>query len=108
LTNNQGRKSPEIPKSSAIDSQAKVFPLHCMTVLLQTRVERQVGEKFKRAARRRGKSAYAYLQQIVQQAATQPVEPRTWKNHRQLVARLKLKPVPYNIVARTRDECDER
>ena len=78
-----------------------------MTTLLQTRVEHQVAQNFKRAAKLRGKTAYAYLQQVVQQAATVP-EPRTWKNHRKLMSGLKLKPVPYNIVARMREESDER
>ncbi len=79
-----------------------------MTMLLQTRVERRIGENFKRAAKVRGKTPYAYLQQIVQQAAALPDESRTWKNHRRLIASLKLKPVPYNIVVRMREECDER
>ena len=84
-----------------------MITLHCMTTLLQTRVEHQVAQNFKRAAKLRGKTAYAYLQQVVQQAATAP-EPRTWKNHRKLMAGLKLQPVPYNIVARMREESDER
>jgi hypothetical protein len=78
-----------------------------MTTLLQTRVEHRVAVNFKRAAKQRGKTPYAYLQQIVAQAAAAP-EPRTWKNHRALIAGLKLKPVPYNIVARMREEGDER
>jgi hypothetical protein len=78
-----------------------------MTTLLQTRVEHRVAEQFRRAAKLRGKSPYAYLQQIVQQAATVP-EPRTWKNHREWRKNLKLTPVPYNIVARMREESDER
>ena len=94
--------------STGIDGREKEITLHCMTTLLQTRVETRVAENFKRAAKLRGKSPYAYLQQVVQQAATISEEPRTWKNHRRLMAGLKLKPVPYNIVARMREECDER
>jgi len=78
-----------------------------MTVLLQTRVEQSVAENFKRAAKLRGKTPYAYLQQMVKQAAVAP-EPRTWKNHWKLIQDLKLTPVPYNIVAKMREEADER
>lgn len=78
-----------------------------MTKLLQTRVEDRVAQDFKRAARSRGKTPYAYLQQVVEQAAAVP-EPRTWKNHRQLVESLRLTPVPYNVVAKMREESDER
>lgn len=79
-----------------------------MTTLLQTRVENRVAQNFKRAAKLRGKTPYAYLQQLVKTAAVVPDEPRTWKNHRQLIHRLNLKPVPYNLVARMREECDEQ
>jgi hypothetical protein len=78
-----------------------------MTTLLQTRVEHRVAVNFKRAAKQRGKTPYAYLQQIVTQAATAP-EPRTWKNHRAWRKSLKLTPLPYNLVARMREESDER
>ena len=41
-----------------------------MTVLLQTRVEQKVAAKFQKAARQRGLSPYAFLQQIVTDAAS--------------------------------------
>jgi hypothetical protein len=41
-----------------------------MTVLLQTRVTPKVGAKFQKAARQRGLSPYAFLQQIVTDAAS--------------------------------------
>ena len=40
-----------------------------MTMLLQTRVKPKVAAKFQKAARQRGLSPYAYLQQIVTDAA---------------------------------------
>ena len=78
-----------------------------MTTLLQTRVEARVAENFKRAAKSRGKTPYAYLQQVVQQAAAAP-KPGTWDDHWEKMAGLKLKKVPYNVVARQREEADER
>ncbi|HEX7576432.1 MAG TPA: hypothetical protein VF430_00180 [Verrucomicrobiae bacterium] len=42
-----------------------------MTVLLQTRVKTKVAAGFQKAARRRGLSPYAFLQQIVTDAASQ-------------------------------------
>jgi hypothetical protein len=42
-----------------------------MTMLLQTRVEPKVAAKFQKAARQRGLSPYAFLQQIVTDAASQ-------------------------------------
>jgi hypothetical protein len=42
-----------------------------MTMLLQTRVEQKVAARFQKAARRRGLSPYALLQQIVTDAASQ-------------------------------------
>ena len=84
-----------------------LITLNCMTVLLQTRVENSVAENFKRAAKLRGKTPYAYLQQVVQQAATVP-KPRTWDNHFEWLASLKMKKLPYNLVAKMREESDER
>ena len=81
--------------------------LNCMTTLLQTRVEHRVAVNFKRAAKLRGKTPYAYLQQVVAQAAAAP-EPSTWDNHWEWLASLKLKKTPYNIVAKMREECDEK
>jgi hypothetical protein len=40
-------------------------------MLLQTRVKQKVAAKFQKAARQRGLSSYAFLQQIVTDAATQ-------------------------------------
>ena len=42
-----------------------------MTVLLQTRVKPKVAARFQKAARRRSLSPYAFLQQIVTDAASQ-------------------------------------
>ncbi len=42
-----------------------------MTMLLQTRVKPKVAARFQRAARQRGLSPYAFLQQIVTDAASQ-------------------------------------
>jgi hypothetical protein len=42
-----------------------------MTMLLQTRVKPKVAAKFQKAARQRGLSPYAFLQQIVTDAASQ-------------------------------------
>ena len=42
-----------------------------MTMLLQTRVGRKVAARFQKVARRRGLSPYAFLQQIVTDAASQ-------------------------------------
>jgi hypothetical protein len=41
-----------------------------MTTLLQTRVKSKVAAKFQQAARQRGLSPYAFLQQIVTDAAS--------------------------------------
>ena len=41
-----------------------------MTMLLQTRVQPKVAARFQKAARRRGLSPYAFLQQIVTDAAS--------------------------------------
>ena len=41
-----------------------------MTMLLQTRVKPKVAARFQKAARRRGLSPYAFLQQIVTDAAS--------------------------------------
>jgi ABC-type antimicrobial peptide transport system permease subunit len=105
LNHRRGKNSQILP---AIDSHSEVITLKYMTTLLQTRVENRVAQNFKRAAKLRGKTPYAYLQQLVETAAVVPDEPRTWKNHRQLIHRLNLKPVPYNLVARMREECDEQ
>ena len=42
-----------------------------MTMLLQTRVKPKVAVRFQKAARRRGLSPYAFLQQIVTEAASE-------------------------------------
>ena len=78
-----------------------------MTTLLQTRVEHRVAVNFKRAARQRGKTPYAYLQQVVAQAAAVP-KPGTWDDHWEQMAKMKLKHLPYNSVVKDREECDER
>ena len=41
-----------------------------MTVLLQTRVAHKVAARFQKAARKRGLSSYAFLQEIVTDAAS--------------------------------------
>ena len=78
-----------------------------MTTLLQTRVNERVAVNFRRAARLRGKTPYAYLQQIVKQAADLP-KPGTWDEHWGKLAQLKLKRVPHNAVIRIREESGER
>ena len=92
---------------SPVDSRANMITLNCMTTLLQTRVEQRVAENFKRVARLRGKTPYAYLQQVVTEAATAS-KPGTWDEHWEKLAKLKLKRLPYNLVAKLREECDER
>ena len=42
-----------------------------MTTLLQTRVRPKIAARFQKAARQRGPSPYAFLQQIVTDAASQ-------------------------------------
>ena len=90
-----------------VDTSTKVITPLRMTVPMQIRVESRVAEKFKRAAKLRGKTPSAYLRQVIEQAAAAPVA-RTWKNHRKLIESLKLTRVPYNIVVKMREECDER
>lgn len=78
-----------------------------MTTLLQTRVEHRVAQNFRRAAKLRGQTAYAYLQQIVTAASVAP-KARTWDNHFEWLDSLKMKKLPYNMVAKMREESDER
>ena len=78
-----------------------------MTTLLQTRVDHRVAAGFKRAARLRGKTPYAYLQQIVREAADMS-KPGTWDEHWQRLAQLKLKHISHNVVVRMREESEEQ
>src|ERR1035437_10344793 len=91
---------------SRVDIYKPKITLNYMTTLLQTRDEYRVAVNFKRAAKQRGKTPYDYLQQVVAQAAAVP-EPRTWANHRKMIENLNLKPVPYNLVAKLRENCDD-
>ncbi len=75
--------------------------------LLQTRVDEQTARNFERAAKEHGHTKYSYLQEIVQGAAVQPA-PRTWKKHLEWRKSLKLKPLPYGIVVKNREESGER
>jgi hypothetical protein len=84
-----------------------MITLYCMTTLLQTRVEHRVAENFKRVAKLRGKTPYAYLQQVVTEAATAS-KPGTWDDHWDKIAKLKLKHLPYNPVVKSREESDQR
>lgn len=89
-----------------IDTLAPKITVRCMT-LLQTRVDDQTARRFERAAKERGCSPYSYLQELVKVAAAQP-EPPGWEGHRQRLASLKRKPLPYNTVAHDREAAGER
>lgn len=58
---------------------------------MQTRVDDKIAVRFKKVASARGLKPYAYLQQIIADAA-QPPEPNTWKSHWERIAQMKLKP----------------
>lgn len=75
--------------------------------LLQTRVDEKTARNFVRAAKARGHTPYSLLQELVKDAAAQPKR-RTWKKHFEWLDSLGLKPVPYGIVARQREEDGER
>ena len=70
--------------------------------LLQTRVDEKTALAFARAAKQRGHTPYSYLQEVIKNAAALP-EPRGWKNHRELIAGLNLKPLDYGAVERDRE-----
>jgi hypothetical protein len=76
-----------------------------MAVLLQTRVEDNLAENFKRAARLHGKTPGAYLHQIVEQA----VVARTSRpnGHHGKTARRASNRLPYSLVAMLRTDEDE-
>lgn len=75
--------------------------------LLQTRVDEKTARNFERAAKERGHTPYSLLQELVKIAAAKP-EPEGWEGHRQRIAALKNKPLPYNTVAHDREEASER
>lgn len=75
--------------------------------LLQTRVDEKTAHNFARAAKARGQTPYGYLQQLVKDASAEP-QRRTWKQHCEWLDGLDLKPVPFGMVARQREECGER
>lgn len=77
-----------------------------MTWLL-TRVDEKTARNFARVAKERGHTPYSLLQELVRDAATKP-KPRTWKQHFEWLDSLGMKPVPYGIVARQREESGER
>jgi len=75
--------------------------------LLQTRVDERTARNFARAAKARGHTPDSYLQELVKNVAAKPSR-RTWKQHFEWRDSLGLKLVPYGIVARQREESDER
>lgn len=75
--------------------------------LLQTRVDEKTARNFARAAKARGHTPYRFLQKLVKDAADKP-KPRTWKQQAEWRDSLGMKPVPYGIVARQREEDGER
>ena len=75
--------------------------------LLQTRVDEKTARNFARAAKARGHTPYSFLQELVKDAADRP-KPRTWKKHFEWLDSLGMKPVPYGIVAKQREEAGGR
>lgn len=75
--------------------------------LLQTRVDEKTARNFARAAKARGHTSYSFLQELVKGAADKP-KPRTWKQLAEWRDSLGMKPVPYGIIARQREEDGER
>jgi hypothetical protein len=75
--------------------------------LLQTRVDEKTARDFVRVAKARGHTPYSLLQELVKDAAAKP-KPRTWKQHAEWRDSLGMKPVPYGIVAKQREEDGER
>ncbi len=75
--------------------------------LLQTRVDEKTARNFARVAKARGHTSYSFLQELVKDAADKP-KPRTWKQVAEWRDSLGMKPVPYGIVAKNREESDER
>jgi len=74
--------------------------------LLQTRVDEKTARNFARVAKVRGHTPYSLLQELVKDAAAP--KPRTWKMRAEWRDSQGMKPVPYGIVARQREESDER
>ena len=71
-----------------------------MAVLFQIRVESELAENFRHAAKRRGKTPGAYLLQVVKQAAS--------KNPRRSAETSAANRLSYNLVAKMRaDQEDE-
>ena len=75
--------------------------------LLQTRVDEKTARNFARAAKARGHTPYSLLQELVKDAAIRPTT-RTWKMRAEWRDSQGMKPVPYGIVARNREESGER
>jgi hypothetical protein len=87
-----------------IDTPAKTLTLKPMPVLLQIRVESQVAENLKQAAKLRGQTPDAYLRQVVKNAAS--VESRPVKTRRKPAA-LESNRLSYDLVARMRADYDD-
>ena len=75
--------------------------------LLQTRVDEKIARNFARVAKARGHTPYSFLQELVKDAAVRP-QPRTWKMRAEWRDSQGMKPVPYGIVAKNREESGER
>jgi hypothetical protein len=75
-----------------------------MPVLLQIRVESQVAENLKQAAKLRGKTPDAYLRQVVESAAS--VESRPPKT-RKSAAAYESSRLSYDLVAKMRADYDD-
>ena len=74
---------------------------------MQTRVDDKVARRFSAVAKKRGLSPYERLAQLVKDEASQN-EPEGWDSHKEKLAALKIKPLPYSTVARDREEAGER
>lgn len=103
---NSARSKVNRDASRWIDTYPAKITVGRMT-LLQTRVDEKTARNFARAAKARGHTPYSLLQELVKDAAAQP-QRRTWKKHFEWLDSLGLKPVPYGIVARQREEDGER
>ena len=89
-----------------VDTTAKIFTLARMGVLLQIRVQNQVAKNFKQAAKRRGKTARAYLRQVVERAII-PQKSSPQNRDARRTALRNANRLSYNLVSRLRAEDDE-